>query len=242
MDVPKPDRIFSESEASELLQRAVALQESSVQGGSYKPGITWDELNRIAEEAGVDRSFLEQALTAPIATKQEKSSFFSSSVERVVQGELPADKFDVILEAARPMQTAKSQPAQVGRTLRSKTWMGWNQADVEVTARGGRTRIKVGTNAFVPYFAAVHAPFILSIVALVGSAQEGNPLAGMIIAGGLMLLSGFFFTMMMRKGKKQAVELADRLAEVVMEECPAEQASTATAVYEDSQTELRENV
>jgi hypothetical protein len=242
MDVPQPDRIFSESEASELLQKAVALQEASAQGGGYKPGITWTELNRIAEEAGVDRSFLEQALTAPIAVKKEKNSFFSSSVERVVQGELPADKFDVILEAARPMQTSKVLPSQVGRTLRSNTWMGWNQAAVEVSARGGRTRIKVGTNALIPYFAAVHAPFILSIIALAGSAQEGNPLAGLVIAGGLMLLSGFFFTMMMRKGRQQAVELADRLAEVVMEECPVEQASTATPVYEDTQAELRENI
>jgi hypothetical protein len=44
-DVPQPDRLVSESEASELLQRAVALQESSAQGAGYKPGITWDELN-----------------------------------------------------------------------------------------------------------------------------------------------------------------------------------------------------
>lgn len=51
-------RIFSEQEASEILQRAAKLQEEDRESDpAYTPGITAEELERIAHEAGIDPNF-----------------------------------------------------------------------------------------------------------------------------------------------------------------------------------------
>ncbi len=60
-------RIFSEQEASEILQRAAKLQEDDRDShSSYTPGITEDELERIAHEAGIDPNFLRRAMEKAI--------------------------------------------------------------------------------------------------------------------------------------------------------------------------------
>ncbi len=215
--MPEPRRVYSEGEAADLLKRAAELQEQSGQD-TYQPGVTWEDLVQIAKDAGIDPAYLERATTSAPAAKERHKGLLNYSVERVVDGELPLEKFDVILEAARPMNSSKTQPAQVGKTLRSQTWMGWNAGQIEVSSKKGRTRIKVGTNAGLPYLMAVHGPFIAAIVTLANLSERGMAPLGLAIAGGLLLVAGFFFQLIMRKSREQADQLVDRIAETVAEE------------------------
>ena len=96
-------RVFSEQEATEIMQRAVRLQESSQTGDEYTPGVTLEELQRIAEEAGIDTRFLDKAVAG--VDTEEKSTIgvfnLAEEFERVVEGEMDPEDFDKILHLVR---------------------------------------------------------------------------------------------------------------------------------------------
>jgi hypothetical protein len=232
--VPEPRRVYSEGEAAELLKRAAELQEASGHE-AYQPGVTWDDLVEIAKDAGIDQAWLERATIASPAAKERHKGLLNYSVERVVEGELPSDKFDVILETARPMRSGKSQPTQVGKTLQSRTWMGWNAGQIEVSSRKGRTRIKVGANAAIPYLMAVHIPFVAAIISLANLSALGLAPIGLAIAGSLLLAAGFLFQFIMKKSREQADQLVDRIAEAVAEEAVIGVEMHGSAVLESTQ-------
>ncbi len=56
-----PKKVFSEQEAAQLIVDAAKLQESAGQH-DYTPGVTWTELQRMADDVGVDPDYLKKAL------------------------------------------------------------------------------------------------------------------------------------------------------------------------------------
>lgn len=166
----KQNRVYSEQEASEILQKAAKMQETQGGGPDYTPGITFSELQRIATEAGIDPKILEQALNEG-STTVEKSKW-PFEIERVVDGELAADDFDVVLEAMGPAHRRQAI-TQVGRTLSGNIWTGTGMTALQVSSRNGRTRLSMKSNPFFAFFTVLYPLFIASAVGSAISSENG---------------------------------------------------------------------
>lgn len=168
----KQNRVYSEQEASEILQKAAKMQEAQGVGPDYTPGITFDELKRIATEAGIDPKVLEQALTEG-STPKEKAKW-PFEIERVLDGELSADDFDVVLEAMGPAQR-RYPMTQVGRTLNGTIWTGTGMTSIQVSSRNGRTRLSMKANPFFSFFLVLYPLFIGAFVGTAIGAETRAP-------------------------------------------------------------------
>lgn len=187
----KRARVFSEQEAAEIVQRAVELQESSPKlEHGYTPGITLEELHRVAAEVGVQPEFLEQALILrDQPAKAVQGSGGMAVFERVLDGELDPADFDLLLEDFRtPMQSPV--PSQIGRTLKFRTSEGTTSANVTITARNGRTRIKV---EWMPVMGCVAAfyPALFGVILSMGFASRaGMAWLGFLLAFAIVIAAG----------------------------------------------------
>ena len=208
-------RVFSEQEASEIMQRAVRLQESSKTGDSYTPGITFDELKRIADEAGIDVQFLNKAVTG--VDTEEKSTVgvfnLTEEFERVVEGEMDPEDFDKILHLIR-----KGGLMQVGRTLTGQGTMGVHVVKIGVESRNGRTRVRVKYIPLSAYFIGLHMPIILSAVAMGQAVQSGLPWMGVAAIVAMLGIGTGVFHWLVKTGRKAAKKLTGQIVEVIEEE------------------------
>lgn len=211
-------RIFSEQEAAEIMQRAVRMQEQSGTGEQYTPGITAEELKKIALEAGIDASFLERAIAG--IDVEEKSTLgpfnLTEEFERVVEGEMNPEDYDRILSIVKPSH--QRGISQVGRTLTGVGTVGPHMVHINVESRKGRTKVKVKYSPVFAYLIGMHGPLIGSIIALASTAEHGNVWLGVGIAAGLMALGSFAFNWLVKSGRRAAKKLTGKIVEVVEEE------------------------
>ena len=211
-------RVFSEQEASEIMQRAVRLQESSKLGEGYTPGVTLEELTRIAEEAGIDARFLDKAV-AGIDT-EEKSTIgvfnLTEEFERVVEGEMDPEDFDKILHLVR--KDGKGGLMQVGRTLTGQATAGVHVVRIDVESRNGRTRVKVKYIPLTAYFIGLHLPIILSATAIGPSIQLGYPWLGVATIVAMLGIGTGVFRWLVKTGRKAAKQLTSKIVEAIEEE------------------------
>lgn len=170
----EPNRVFSEQEAAEILQRAVSLAD---QTAGYTPGVTLEELQRIASEAGLPADALRKALTehesrVPAGGKPTPGA----AVERVLEGELRPEDFDIALDGLRIRRHRRAGIEQVGRTLRAGIWYGTQMMEIHLTSRNGRTRISVRPqvfrSVFFPAFFSFYAALIGSVFLSLASVPE----------------------------------------------------------------------
>ncbi len=214
--------LFGEKEASEILQRAAALQETG--GGDdrpYQPGITKEELYRIAKEAGIDITFVDLAMQKPIDTTQPTGRVPTTvEHERVIDGELPVEHFDILMEEVRPTPNHQGTTSvtQVGRTFDATTWRGTTQARVMVSARRGRTRVKVVTDSTGAVLCTWLPMGFVAFLTLIIGMKEAGPLIGLALTGGLVGATHLVFRHLLKKGHQRGAELADRLAAKIAEE------------------------
>lgn len=240
-------RVFSEKEASDIVRRAAMLHEQAQESSSpYTPGVTREELERIAKEVGIDVAYLDRAILEGAQPESRKGPLhLTEEFERVIEGELDPNDFDVVTNAMRMMRVQHGvAAAQVGRSLTATAWTGSGQATVNVSSRNGRTRLSVKSNALFAWLFALHPAFILSIIALASSSENGQVLLGLGIVGGLALAGWTGFRMLLKLGHKRAGELADRLATLIADETASQAtlANTSATQAEDPQTiELRNN-
>lgn len=152
--------LFSEAEVNKIIMRAVAMQEGA-ESSAYSPGVTLAEVEKIAVEMGVDPKHLEAAIAEAQANaeKQGKKWVFSTDIERVVDGEIGSENFDVVASRL-PAPGANPLPSQIGKTLSAKVSSATSITHVAVSSRSGRTRIKVSST---PSIAAVYG-FVSAIV------------------------------------------------------------------------------
>lgn len=201
-------KIFSEKEATDLMLKAAKLQEEQPEPDSqdYVPGITLDELKRMAKELGVEERYLVKALESegkysPVKTEQEKKGGdflgipWVREYEAVLDGELPLEHFDVVMEDmytshGKGRQGYAMMPTQVGRTVQGQVGAGLGYGRFTMTSRNGRTRMNVRSNAFVPFMAVGYPIFIFSAIisAVLG---ENSSLPGWAI--GLFVLAALTF-------------------------------------------------
>ncbi len=148
------------------------MQEAQAVGPDYTPGITFDELQRIAAEAGIDPKVLQQALNEG-STPKEKANW-PFEIERVLDGELAADDFDVVLDAMGPANR-RYPITQVGRTLSGSVWTGTGMTAVQVSSRNGRTRLSMKANPFFSLFTVLYPLFIMSAVGSGIASEQAAP-------------------------------------------------------------------
>lgn len=230
-------RVFSEQQVSQILRRAVELTDAGVSPG-YTPGITEAELERIAAEVGVAPTALRQALLETGIESSKKGPLnLTEEFERVVEGELDPDKFDIIAEGVKPMSNA-GQPhmTQVGRTMQLSAWTGVGQARVSVTSRNGRTKLQVKSNALFQGLMTLHPTFIASLITVASLSERGMAWLGAAIGIGVMAIGGILFAKLTKFGHRKAEKLADTLRDRIAETLAHQPTTTETAEVEDVQT------
>ncbi len=200
-----PGNVFSEKEVSDILQRAVRLQEEA--GGEYTPGVTYDELLRIAVEAGIDKDCLQRAIESPAAASPKHSLLnLIEEQDKVLDGELEADEFGELMDQIREL--VKLQRAQTfGKLVEAQAWGGGVCGTLKVSSKRGRTRISFRQVPFFAYFAGLHAPLLLSIPAALGFGSHGNVPAAILVPLAMLTAGGSVFYMVVQAGKRKAREL-----------------------------------
>lgn len=218
-----PEQVFSESEAAEIVKFAAKLQEEkSSTAENYTPGVTKDELWRIAQEVGLSKEVFEQAVAEyrdkGISAQAEKRFRLGLEIERVINGELAVEDFDLLTNLLR-RRSHTLPPAQVGRTLHTKLMVYGSQADVSVTARNGRTRLEITSSPILGIVFGVQAALMGSIAGA-GMIAEGQHLLVGIATVLLSWLTGAGIFSWVARGSRKAVtklanELEARLKELV---------------------------
>jgi len=219
------DKVFSEQEVAALMKRAVELQEANLHAQKdYRPGVTRDELVRAAREIGVDPSFLEQALREKLQGKASTGSPLLQEEQRVVEGEIDPNDFDLVLKAIRPMSSRRHPVTQVGRTLLARSFSGSGIARVEVTSRGGRTRINVKPFPVFEVIASFYPAFIVSMIT--GSnLSQGSPGIATAVAGGVFALAALVCRSWLGRSRQAAIRLADRIQDAVSDQVASQESA-----------------
>jgi hypothetical protein len=155
-------RVYSEQEVGQIIQRAAELQERAGDKAvvPYAPGVTREQLERVAHEVGVEAAFLQQALEE--RERPARPSGFLPVHERVVEGELDPADFDLFLQEVRGHRARNDHSKQIGRTLETRAWSGSGWAQVEVTSRNARTRLKVKPILAIE-FATIPVAYLVSV-------------------------------------------------------------------------------
>ncbi len=234
-DRPVPQaNMFSEQEVGAIIRRAVELTEE--EGTSYQPGVTQEELRRIAEDVGVPLEALERAIREVGQMRDTRGPLqLSAEFERVVEGEVDPDQYDLIVEDVKPLQKGHSAgPSQVGRKLTMPAWNGVGQSTIEITAREGRTRIRVKSNALFQGLMTLYPAFIGSIIAMGALGERGMIGVGVALSAAFTAVGAGMFSFLTRRGHENSRELADELRDRVaktLETRPA--ASQSAALIEE---------
>jgi hypothetical protein len=220
------NRVYSEQEASEILQKAAKLQEAQIVGPDYTPGVTLDELRRIAEEAGIDPKVLDQAL-ADGSQPIEKAKW-PFEIERVLDGELAPDDFDLI-------QTAIGAGTQVGRTLNATVWTGTGMTSVMVSSRNGRTRLSMKANPFFSLFFVLYPLLVITFATTAIGSGNRSPFCFIPLLWLVALFLGMVLTPLSlkrhrRKAEEKMVDLELKVAETLAETGLEQEAKRARLV------------
>ena len=206
------DKIFSEQEATELVLSAAKMQEEEPESTDvYVPGIRLGELKRMAKELGVEEKYLLKAVEAKTgqafgggAEPGRQKGFLGMEwyrhYEAVVDGELPPEHFDIVVEELQgtggAVQGGSAVSAMVGRMIEGTMAKGMGHGSLKVVSRNGRTRIVAKSDFTMPFlttaFPAMLVSMVLFLTAAVGKVMlpwvafglgVAILLAGIIVSG-----------------------------------------------------------
>lgn len=233
-------KIFSESEVTTIIKRASEIQEREMP--SYASGITMEELQRIANECGIGEAALMAAMTQP---EQDTKTSFLNLVEvheRVFDGEVDMSRLDEVVEAlgdgvrVNTMQT-------LGRTVKAQVVSGTVFGTLELTARNGRTKLRFRQTPFVAYFAGLHLPLILSVVAMANLFAFKMWAAGLAALIALLGVGFTLFYMFANMGKKKArtlvEKMSNRVSDLITEQQQKSQSLTSSPTSVEKDVEQR---
>lgn len=150
-DPDRPRRRYGEKEVGLILKRATELQNEApelTEGG----GLTIEELEEIAVEAGIDPQFLRDAAAeldrrgpSPEGVERLLGGPLMVELERRVPGEVPEDRWDDVIHEISRAANGQGHPSVIGRTL------SWVLSDpnrqrflqVTVSNKEGETLIRI---------------------------------------------------------------------------------------------------
>ena len=229
-DPEKPARRYGDKEIGALLKRATEIQHAEPSAAAAG-GLTLDELEEIAREAGIDPRHLRRA-ALEIESGRAGGSLavrsFGEEMELVyelsVPGELPEDRFEYLVPIIESRLTEHGQPAMLGRTLTWRAETPGKQRTIQVTVsvRDGETHIRLAER-LQQLVAGLFTGTVVGVGTGVGLGI-GLPLAGLV--GSVLLAATFPFGIIgitwvsaraiyrtiVRKRRRALTELLDVLA------------------------------
>lgn len=227
-------RYYSEKEAADLVVRAAKLQEKAG-GDHYTPGISFEELEKMATEAGIDPTFLQQAVMGTPSGEEEAKTFLgiplSTEFERVVEFELPPESFDVVSDIFPqkwvgqgphgPRMTNVGQ--QVGRSLMMQISRFPAHGQLKMTSRNGRTRITTKQTMFLPFMIGMYPGLFGAFISLIttlpsSDGPSSNPMIAIPVAIAFIVAGLSVFVALSKAGQKRMREVTDMVADRVQEE------------------------
>ncbi|MCL7970956.1 MAG: hypothetical protein M8866_02545 [marine benthic group bacterium] len=233
---PAPRR-YSEKEVGLILRRATEMQRAEPSAPD-PTGLTLDELQEIAAEAGIDPALLRDAATE-IQTRRPASlaarlagAPIKIEVERRVDGELPIERLEDLIPTIQAGTEGQGTASAVGRTL---TWSSATDTNmytqqVLVAVRDGHTLIRMEES-----LGGLSASLFGGIMGGVGGGVGfgvGGPLAAtlglgfgliafpLVAVSGSYLLARAIFTGQARRRREHALDLVRRLADQVERAIP----------------------
>jgi hypothetical protein len=210
-------KVFSEQELGDIVQRAAELQEQSTERSlHYTPGVTREQLERVAQEVGVAPEFLRRALEERMEPRRVGRVLRDE--DRVVAGELDPSDFDLILAGVRVHRSRDHAATQIGRTLRARVWTGSGLANLEVTSRNEHTRLRVKAFPWFEVMGTLYPAFLANIMGALPLAVHGHGVASAALAAGAATAAALGFRFWIRRSNRAVTRLADRLAGNVAEE------------------------
>ena len=145
-------RVYGEKEIGRILERATELQKTDSVDSSRSGGLSLQELEEIALEAGIEPRYLRRAaleLDAGAGQTSKANWFIGNpltlTLERTVAGELEDDEFELLVPVIQTSAGGHGHPSLLGRTL---TWRfdtpNVNRSlQVVVSSRDGHTHIRI---------------------------------------------------------------------------------------------------
>lgn len=230
--MPEERKVFSEREVAAVVRRAVELQEAA-SAETYQPGVTAAELERVAQELGIDPAHLQRAIKEAEGA-QDRSGLLhlTQEFDRVVDAQLEPEEFDVLLQHLKPSGHRGFQ--QLGRSVSGQTWTGCSLASFEVRSAKGRTRIKVRSNPFFAWMVSIHPVLFASFVLLPVLGNTGRLGLALTILIPLWILTGFVFKALVEAGHRASRRLVENLVGDVAEHGLRERLESTTNAGEEA--------
>ena len=196
-DHPKLPRVYGDKEIGQILKRATELQAREPSAPSSS-GLTLQELEEVAVEAGIDPRFLQRA-ALELGTSPIDSVFWTKIAgdelvlvrDTTVPGELNDDGFERVVTVIQMGSREHGQPSLLGRSLtwRAETPGKTRTVQVTVTSRDGQTHIRLEEN-LQQLAGGVFGGTVGGGGVGVGIGM-GLPLAGFLGLGGSLLAAAF---------------------------------------------------
>lgn len=146
---PPDRRRYSDQEVKKILERATELQAQGPGGSdSSASGLTLDELQEVAREAGIDPALIRRAaddLEMGAPPPDSWGGFLGAPSQlrchRIVEGEVPTGEMDALVSIIESVVGA-GEPRLVGRTLSWSTGDPERKLRLTIETRDGRTLIR----------------------------------------------------------------------------------------------------
>jgi len=152
-DPKRLPRLYGDEEIGRILKRATELQHREPK--APPAGVTLEELEEIASEAGLDAAYLRRAAMEvdagrgrPTAWRRVLGDDLAVIRETTLRGEIGEGGFERIVAALQATSKEHGQPSLLGRTLtwRAETASKTRTVQVVVTSRDGSTHIRAEEN------------------------------------------------------------------------------------------------
>lgn len=150
------DRKFNDEEVALIIKRAAELQQTQEVASEPSSALTLSEVEQIAREAGIDPKLIRQAahgLDRPSETSRPSPWLGAPTrlvFERVVDGEIPVDEFEPLINEIRRTMGDNGVASVLGRTLAwTSSYQGGRRhnngrmVNINIVSRSGVTTIRV---------------------------------------------------------------------------------------------------
>jgi hypothetical protein len=229
-------RRYGDKEVGLILKRAADLQRQDP-AGTAGGGLTVEELEEIAAEAGIDPSYLRRAaqeldISATYLADEAPTLLTGAPLtvrlERTVVGELPESELDRLVPDIQQAADGHGQASLIGHTLtwRSNTSNTERSLLVDVSARDGQTHILIeerlhglAGQLFGGLLGGVGGGIGLGIGLGVGLGALGSAAFAIAfpaaVIGGSYVMARSIFGSVARRRRRVLRDLLDRLTERV---------------------------
>lgn len=247
---PFRERRLAPTDVRRIVKRAAELAEKDPSTAAAEQSLTQDEIERLGAQLGLSDQVVRRAIsedaggaaTDPTEATGTRRIYFEDDLD----GELPLDRHEDVVDAVQGLMGETGTAQVVGRTL---TWApagapnnGQRQLSVSVRSRDGRTRLRIDEKLHAIFWACwLGFGLGLSVPAVglgvaVGKAAESKGLAVAMIfffIGLTLMLAHLVFTAVSRRRRRELSQLRNRLVGVVraaVQRAPAAATSSPAAV------------